>query len=125
MFDRILLIRRSCRGGGTVPGEVTYCRAIAQIIVEEFCHSFVRGFFQSVAKEALSANQDFFVTILGELRLSNLSQRPQSLGGTSLWIGERPIQSRSLGPILPPKELGQHYYALALLLCGLCELSQP
>ena len=41
---------------------VTYCRAVAQIIVEEFCNSFVRVFLQSVAKEALSANQDFFVS---------------------------------------------------------------
>jgi hypothetical protein len=41
----------------------------------------------------------------------NLSQRTQSLGGTLLWIGERPIQSGGLGLILLLTELGQKSYA--------------
>jgi hypothetical protein len=42
----------------------------------------------------------FSPTILSEARFSDLSQSAQRLGGTLLWIGEEPIQSRGLGLIL-------------------------
>ena len=52
----------------------------------------------------MHAHQNTFLP--SELRLTNLSQRTKSLGGTLRWIGERPIQSKGLGLIVLLKELG-------------------